>query len=143
MLYQNDKRWKDEPLNDSTETIGSVGCLVTSLCNINNIVNDNKITPPELNRKLILYNGYTDENYIIWSVVEHILGVEIIHNYTGKIEYSLNAFYIVNYLNPKIGHFTNLISKHGSSHIVFDVYSNQIRNKTDIRRVVRVCKAIL
>ena len=140
MLYQNDPKWKDAPLNNSKETIGSVGCLLTALCNINNILNDTFITPIELDRQLILYNGYTNDNYIIWSVVEHILDLEIVHHYTGEIEYSVDDYFIVNYLNEGYGHFTNLLSKHGTCHTVFDVWSNQIRNKTDIRRVVKVCK---
>ena len=140
MLYQNDPKWKDKPLNNSNETIGSVGCLLTALCNINNIVNDRYFTPIDLNRELIFCNGYTNDNLIIWSVVEHILNLGIVHHYTDEIEYSSDDYYIVNYINHGYGHFTNLLSNHGSCYKVFDVWNNQIRNKIDIRRVVKVCK---
>jgi hypothetical protein len=140
MFYQNDPLWKDKSLNNSSETIGSVGCLLTSLCSINNLINDNKITPIDLDRDLILYNGYTNGNLIIWAVVEHILNLEIVHHYKGDIDYSLNDFYIVNYINYGYGHFTNLISKKGKEYNVFDVWDNHYRNNMDIRRVVKVSK---
>jgi len=140
MFYQNDPIWKDKSLNNSKETIGSVGCLLTSLCNIYNLINDKKITPIDLNRDLILYNGYTNDNLIIWSVVEKILNLNIYHYYNGEIEYSLNNFYIVNYLNHGYGHFTNLISKKENEYNVFDVWDNQFKTKTNIRRVIKVCK---
>jgi len=140
MLYQNDPKWKDAPLNNSKETIGGVGCLLTSLCNINNMVNNKDCTPVDLDRDLMLFNGYTADNLIIWSVVEHILNLDIVHHYTGEIEYTIKDYFIVNYINHGYGHFTNLISKHGSCYTVFDVWNNKIRNKTDIRRVVKVCK---
>ena len=140
MLYQNDPEWKDEPLNNSSETIGTVGCLLTALCNVNNKLNRLFITPIDLNRELIKYSGYTNDNYIIWAIVEHILGLDIVHHYKDDVEYSVNDNFIVNYINQGCGHFTNLVSKHGSCYTVFDVWSNKIQNKTDIRRVVKICK---
>ncbi len=142
MYYQNDPKWKNEPLNNSSETIGSVGCLLTGLTNISNMVNDKLIAPTDLNRELISKKGYTDDNYIIWSVVSEILNLDIEHHYTGDIEYSTKDYFIVNYINQGYGHFTNLISKHGGCYTVFDVWNNQIRNKTDIRRVVKVSKSM-
>ena len=56
-------------------------------------------------------DGYTKENYIIWAVVERLLNANIEHIYNGSIEYDMNSFYIVNFLNFGTGHFTNLISK--------------------------------
>ena len=140
MFCQNDPLWKDKSLNNSKETIGGVGCLLTSLSNISNLANSKTITPIDLNRELILYNGYTNDNLIIWSIAEKVLDLKIIHYYTGDIEYTLNDFYIVNYINYGYGHFTNLISKKGGEYNVFDVWDNHYRTKTDIRRVIKVCK---
>jgi hypothetical protein len=98
------------------------------------------MTPIDLNRELILNKGYTGDNYIIWSVVSEILDLEIDHHYTGDIEYSINDYFIVNYINNGYGHFTNLISKKGDEYNVFDVWDNNYRTKTDIRRVVKVSK---
>ena len=32
---QNDPRWKNVKIGDSTETLGESGCFVTSICNLN------------------------------------------------------------------------------------------------------------
>lgn len=142
MFYQNDDRWKNVKLNNSNETIGSVGCLLTALTNIYNDIYCQHITPEDINRELIIYNGYTSDNLIIWSAVEHILKLKIVHHYTDDIFYSTHDYFIVNYLNYGVGHFTNLISKRRDNFEVFDVWDNKVKTKNakDIRRVVKVCK---
>ena len=139
MFYQNDRRWAGLPINNSSETIGSVGCLLTSLCNIAIDRDcDIDIDPEILNQMLIDNNGYTSGNLIIWSVVSELLGVEIDHIYTGKIDYDINAYYIVNFLNPTVGHFTNLLSKHGDNYNIYDVWDDKRKTILKPRRVVKV-----
>jgi hypothetical protein len=140
MMYsQNNKIWKHEPLNKSDNTIGEVGCLLTSLVNIYKIKHpDSIMTPLYLNALFVEKNGYTKDNYIIWSVVETILDVEIQHIYTGEIEYNINSFYIVNFLNFGSGHFTNLLSYENSEYNIFDVWDGTYKTISTPRRLVKV-----
>lgn len=136
---QNDIRWKDKPLNNSLNAIGEVGCLLTSLVNIYKIRHPEiDITPFSFNRGLIEHDGYTKDNYIIWAVVEKLLDVKIEHIYTGVIEYDVNSYYIVNFLNFGCGHFTNLVSKKDNDYNIFDVWDGKYKTITTPRRFVKV-----
>lgn len=138
MYSQNNRKWKEYSINNSKTTIGEVGCLLTSICNIYNIHHNVKITPITLNTRLINNNGYTDGNLIIWSVVESLLDVEIQHIFTGKVEYDMNSYYIVNFLNFGTGHFTNLISKDNDKYNIFDVWDSKYKVIDTPRRLVKM-----
>ncbi len=139
MLSQNNPSWKLNPINESKNTIGEVGCLLTSLCNAYNIKYPNTpITPLHLNTALIDNNGYTIENYIIWGVAEKVINAKIEHIYTGTVEYDMNAFYIANFLNFGSGHFTNVISKDDNKYNIFDVYDGEYKKIPTPRRLVKV-----
>ena len=138
MHYQNNPKWKNKPLNNSQMTIGEVGCLLTAICNIYNLRNCHNITPEDLNSYLIKNKGYTESNLIIWSVVEEFLDAKIQHYYTGEVEYSLNCFYIVNFLNYGVGHFTNLIKKEGEKYYIYDVWDDKFKIIDKPRRLVKI-----
>lgn len=65
LLKQNDPQWKNVKI--STNTIGGVGCTITSLAMKYNYHNNANITPPEMMRKLS-FSG----NSIIWSSVNRL-----------------------------------------------------------------------
>ena len=139
MYQQNNMRWKNASINNSkVETIGSVGCLLTSLCNIHNAKYNDDMTPPDLNDKLIMNNGYTNGNLIIWSVVEHILKCSIKHYYEGEVEYDMNSYYIVNFLHFGTGHFTNLLNKKEDRYNIYDVWDGKRYAIPKPRRIVKV-----
>ena len=141
MFYQNDSRWKNIKLGKSNVTIGSHGCLLTSICNIINHKNSNEaFTPEKLNQLLINEKGFTNEGLIIWAVVERLFNVRIDSNYKGQINYDANNYYIVNYINFGAGHFVNLIETEGIKFFVFDVWDglNKVKNQHEIRRYVKL-----
>ena len=65
LLKQNDPQWKNVKI--SSNTIGGVGCTITSLAMKYNYHNNANITPPEMMRKLS-FSG----NSIIWSSVNRL-----------------------------------------------------------------------
>lgn len=65
LLKQNDPQWKDVRI--SSNTIGGVGCTITSLAMKYNYHNNTNITPTEMMRKLS-FSG----NSIIWSSVNRL-----------------------------------------------------------------------
>ena len=141
MLFQNDRRWRNIPLGRSSVTIGSHGCLITSLCNSYNIRRGQEILTPDIfNQKMIDMGGYTPGGLVIWSVAQKILNAEINSNYTQGMFNMDDYFYIVNYIFGGIGHFTNLIGFDGFDVNVFDVYDGDHKKipRKEIRRVVSI-----
>ena len=136
MYSQNDRRWCNDKLG--TRTIGQIGCLLTSLCNINNLAGrEEKHMPDQFNTLFKLNSGYT-ENLIIWAVAEKILKAEIDPWYKGSVEYDINSYYIVNFLNFGSGHFTNLLSKKDKDFYLYDVWNGKNRIIRNPRRIVKV-----
>ena len=140
MLHQNDNRWKDKPLNGSqTITIGSHGCLLTSLCNIYNHHAQQQIyTPLSLDKKLKEIKGYTDGNLIIWSAIETVFNCKCIPWFTDNIDYSLRDYYIANFLHFGTGHFTNIVFADSKAVRIYDVWDDQEKLIDYPRRVVKV-----
>jgi hypothetical protein len=56
-LYQNDEKWKNVKLGNSTETIGGWGCLMTSVTMILNGIGYNE-TPETVNEKMKKAGGF-------------------------------------------------------------------------------------
>jgi len=56
-LYQNDEKWKNTKLGNSSETIGSWGCLLTSVTMMLNGVGYNE-TPESVNEKMKKAGGF-------------------------------------------------------------------------------------
>ena len=63
-LKQTDKRWKNTKLGNGSYTIGSSGCVLTSVTMLYNYAHENDLTPPEMQKKLS-FSG----SGIIWSSV--------------------------------------------------------------------------
>lgn len=69
-LYQNDETWKATPLGNSRETIGSWGCLLTSVTMILNGFGYNE-TPATVNEKMRSAGGFQGA-FFIPSVIPYI-----------------------------------------------------------------------
>lgn len=62
-LYQNDDAWKDKPLGNSKETIGSWGCLLTAVTMMLNGIGYNE-TPVTVNEKMKKAGGFQGALFI-------------------------------------------------------------------------------
>ena len=62
-LYQNDEKWKNLKLGNSTETIGSWGCLLTSVTMMLNGIGYNE-TPDTVNEKMKKAGGFQGALFI-------------------------------------------------------------------------------
>lgn len=62
-LYQNDDQWKTTPLGNSSETIGSWGCLLTSVTMALNGIGYNE-TPVTVNQKMKKSGGFQGALFI-------------------------------------------------------------------------------
>lgn len=71
-LYQNDEAWKSTPLGFSSETIGSWGCLLTSVAMMLNGIGYNE-TPATVNEKMKKSGGFQGALFIP-SVLPYVWG---------------------------------------------------------------------
>jgi hypothetical protein len=70
LLYQNDERWKNTKLGNSSETLGGWGCLVTSVTMILNAIGYNE-TPETVNEKMKANGGFQGA-FFIPSVLPYV-----------------------------------------------------------------------
>ncbi len=63
---QGDPRWHDDPLGDTTDTLGSAGCAVTSAAMVLKWYGADT-DPQRLNNYLTGHHGYEGTGYIIWE----------------------------------------------------------------------------
>ena len=59
IFSQQDPRWKDNPLGNSSLTIGDYGCLMTSMTMVANYYNNNE-TPATVNEKMTAVGGFQE-----------------------------------------------------------------------------------
>jgi uncharacterized protein YgiM (DUF1202 family) len=71
-LYQNDETWKNTPLGNSSQTIGSWGCLLTSVTMMLNGIGYNE-TPVTVNDKMKSKGGFQGPLFIP-SVLPYVWG---------------------------------------------------------------------
>lgn len=71
LMSQKDSRWASNKLGTSSVTIGSYGCLITSVAMVCDYYGK-KTNPAKINQALIDVNGYANENLLIFDKVETI-----------------------------------------------------------------------
>ena len=72
LISQRDPRWNLENLVNENTTIGTYGCVVTTIAMITSKVYNRYITPVETNTKIKDVNGFTgvNKNLVIWKKLE-------------------------------------------------------------------------
>ncbi|WP_395736345.1 hypothetical protein [Prosthecobacter sp.] len=68
---QNDKRWAADQLGSSTGTLGSHGCLVSSVamaCTDLGV----ELTPKELNERLKKADGFLPQGWVVWNAIPKV-----------------------------------------------------------------------
>ena len=126
MYIQPDSRWKDYQITKDV-TIGKYGCLLTTLCNILNILNYN-FFPDTLADRLKEENGFTAAGFIIWEAIFRVFGIKHTKLFDiSKTKFSDDPlkFWIVQVPYKNTGHFCQIIKAEGSDIYYFDVYTGK------------------
>ena len=80
---QSNPDWKYETLGQTNETIGSVGCTISSVAMaLKNLGFD--FTPKTLNTALTKENSYTDNAWLLWSGIEKVTEGKAVATYYEK-----------------------------------------------------------
>lgn len=73
---QGDKKWAEDKLGNTSETVGKVGCLVSSV-GMNLSYYGINMNPKEINEKLTKIEGYTSRGWLIWSKLSTITNEQV------------------------------------------------------------------
>jgi hypothetical protein len=68
LYLQRDRRWAEERIGETGQTLSAVGCLICSLAMGSEALGV-AIDPAELNRRLSAAHGYTKDAWVIWGAV--------------------------------------------------------------------------
>lgn len=134
-LYQNDDTWKNIPLGNSKETIGSWGCLLTSVTMILNGIGYNE-TPETVNEKMKKVGGFNGGLFIpsslpqVWAncVYKDMQGCETVPAPIAYIDAAVAAGKPVILQvdsNKQAGmqsHFVLVKEKKGDDYSIYDPY---------------------
>ena len=134
-LYQNDEKWKDVKLGNSSETIGGWGCLLTSVTMMLNGIGYNE-TPETVNAKMKRNNGFQGA-FFIPSVVPYLWtnctyrGMQPCESYPAPIAEIDEAVVAGKPVilqvdwNKQVGiqtHFVLVKEKKGNDYVIYDPY---------------------
>ncbi len=124
---QRDKRWADDPLGGTSESLRNTGCL---LCCVAMGLNDLGVIydPPALNRFLNERQGYTDRGWIVWDAVNQAASGKGRVHFVTQIDYdviddalSAGDFPIVKVFLPGgAPHWVLVVGKRGNEYLVKD-----------------------
>jgi hypothetical protein len=147
--YQNDVRWQHDVMTDlpykngstqtSHDTIGDLGCAVTSFANLIQITHGIDYTPGTLNTWLRNHEGYAalanpsgctigQESFMLWHVVCNQFDI-IDHGNVDVLEYKHSFHYICRFMHKGYGHYSNVLKElciNGKQHfLIFNVWNGE------------------
>ena len=73
---QRDKTWANDKLGKTSETVGKIGCLISSV-SMNLSYYGIDMNPKEINKKLTEIDGYTSRGWLVWSKLSTITDEKI------------------------------------------------------------------
>ncbi len=123
---QRDKRWSSDKLGNTHETVGKVGCLISSVT-MNFSYYEQNLTPKELNKKLRALDGYTKDGWLIWNKLSAISKGKL-HIAFPKLSYENIEKALKNgqpvltkvYIHKVIPHWVLIVGKKGGEYLVLD-----------------------
>lgn len=126
-LLQKDKRWAADQLGTSSGTLGSHGCLVTSVAMAcANLGVD--LTPQTLNTRLKQSDGFLPQGWIVWNAIPKATDSKLTAEYHVRPKHALidaaleaGAYPVVKYfLLGGIQHWCVIVGKDGLDYLARD-----------------------
>lgn len=124
---QKDKRWAADQLGTSTGTLGSHGCLVSSVamaCSDLGV----ELTPKELNARLKKADGFLPQGWVVWNAIPRVTDKKLAADYHPAASHKLmdaaleaGAYPVVKYfLLGGIQHWCVIVGKDGLEYLARD-----------------------
>ena len=123
---QRDEYWKETPIGNTTETIGAVGCTITSLASALTRFGYS-YTPATINSKLIELKGYTESGYVIWNKIAELtqnnLNVVVVDPSYTRMDQELKAerpVVVKVMLGGMVQHWVLVVAKQANEYLAID-----------------------
>lgn len=124
---QKDKRWAADQLGASTGTLGSHGCLVSSVamaCSDLGV----KLTPKELNERLKKADGFLPQGWVVWNAIPRVTDKKLAADYHASPSHAVmdealkhGAYPVAKYfLIGGIQHWCVIVGKEGQEYLARD-----------------------
>jgi|UniRef100_UPI003783D8B9 hypothetical protein len=126
-LLQKDKRWASDQLGPSDCTLGSHGCLVTSVAMATSNLGV-KLTPKELNERLKKVDGFLPQGWVVWNAMPKVTEGKLTADYHQKPSHAVmdeavesGAYPVVKYfLLGGIQHWCVIVGKDDEEYLARD-----------------------
>ena len=124
---QKDKRWAADQLGTSTGTLGSHGCLVSSVAMAcSNLGLD--LTPRELNERLKKADGFLPQGWVVWNAIPRVTDHKLAADYHPAASHKVmdkalesGAYPVIKYfLLGGIQHWCVIVGKEGQEYLARD-----------------------
>jgi len=123
---QRDKRWASDKLGNTHESVGKVGCLISSVA-MNFAYYGENLTPKELNEKLRDLEGYTKDGWLIWNRLSsisndklHISFPKLSHESIEKALKNGQPVLTKVFIHRVIPHWVLVVGKKGGEYLMLD-----------------------
>jgi len=123
---QRDKRWASDKLGNTHESVGKVGCLISSVA-MNFSYYGQNLTPKELNEKLRDLEGYTKDGWLIWNRLSsisndklHISFPKLSHENIEKALKNGQPVLTKVFIYRVIPHWVLVVGKKGGEYLMLD-----------------------
>lgn len=124
---QKDQRWAADQLGTSTGTLGSHGCLVSSVamaCSDLGV----ELTPKELNERLKKADGFLPQGWVVWNALPRVTDKKLAADYHPAASHAVmdaalerGAYPVVKYfLLGGIQHWCVIVGKDGLEYLARD-----------------------
>ena len=124
---QKDRRWAADQLGSSTCTLGSHGCLVSSVamaCSNLGV----ELTPKELNERLKKADGFLPQGWVVWNAIPKVTEGRLTAEYHPAASHAVmdkaleqGAYPVVKYfLIGGIQHWCVIVGKEGLEYLARD-----------------------
>ncbi len=123
---QNDERWSNDLLGNTKESLGNIGCLVSSVAMNLSYYNIN-IDPKKLNQKLKELDGYTNSGWLIWGKLEDVTENKIKIKFPELTHKSIDELLLTKtpvlakiFIDKRIPHWVLIVGKKEGEYFIYD-----------------------
>jgi hypothetical protein len=123
---QRDEYWKATPIGNTTETIGAVGCTISSIASA--LTRFGYVfTPATINQRLTELKGYTENGYVIWGKVAELtnnkIAIAVVDPSYARLDQELKAEHPVIVkvmLGGLVQHWVLVVAKQDNEYLAID-----------------------
>jgi len=123
---QRDKTWASDRLGNTHETVGKVGCLVSSV-GMNLSYYGIEMNPKKINEKLTKVEGFTSRGWLVWSKLSIITDEKVTISFPKLSHENIEKYLLQKkpvlaklYINRVIPHWVLIVGEKEGEYLMLD-----------------------